>query len=53
MPNEGKPINIISLALGHADLKTMQGYLMTTQDEDWRDAGVMSLFLCLSNISSV
>ncbi len=31
--NSGKPINIISLALGHADLKTTQGYLMTTQDE--------------------
>lgn len=31
--NAGKPINIISLALGHADLKTTQGYLMTTQDE--------------------
>lgn len=31
--NSGKPINIISLALGHTDLKTTQGYLMTTQDE--------------------
>ncbi len=31
--NSGKPINIISLALGHSDLKTTQGYLMTTQDE--------------------
>ena len=31
--NAGKPINIISLALGHTDLKTTQGYLMTTQDE--------------------
>ncbi len=31
--NAGKPINIISLALGHSDLKTTQGYLMTTQDE--------------------
>ncbi len=31
--NAGKPINIISLALGHADLKTTQGYLMTSQDE--------------------
>jgi integrase/recombinase XerD len=31
--NSGKPINIISLALGHADLKTTQGYLMTSQDE--------------------
>lgn len=31
--NAGKPINIISLALGHADIKTTQGYLMTTQDE--------------------
>jgi integrase/recombinase XerD len=31
--NAGKPINIISLALGHSDLKTTQGYLMTSQDE--------------------
>ena len=31
--NSGKPINIISLALGHSDLKTTQGYLMTSQDE--------------------
>ena len=31
--NSGKPINIISLALGHTDLKTTQGYLMTSQDE--------------------
>lgn len=31
--NSGKPINIISLALGHADLKTTQGYLMTSEDE--------------------
>lgn len=31
--NSGKPINIISLALGHADLKTTQGYLMTSQEE--------------------
>ncbi|MBI3589939.1 MAG: tyrosine-type recombinase/integrase [Candidatus Melainabacteria bacterium] len=31
--NAGKPLNIISLALGHSDLKTTQGYLMTTQDE--------------------
>lgn len=31
--NSGKPIRIISLALGHSDLKTTQGYLMTTQDE--------------------
>lgn len=31
--NSGKPINIISLALGHSDLKTTQGYLCTSQDE--------------------
>lgn len=31
--NAGKPINIISLALGHTDLKTTQSYLMTSQDE--------------------
>ncbi len=31
--NNGKPLNIISLALGHSDLKTTQGYLMTSQDE--------------------
>lgn len=31
--NSGKPINIISLALGHADLKTTQGYLMTSREE--------------------
>ena len=31
--NAGKPINIISMALGHSNLKTTQGYLMTTQDE--------------------
>ena len=35
--NAGKPINIISLALGHADLKTTQGYLMTSQDEVVRE----------------
>jgi len=35
--NSGKPINIISLALGHADLKTTQGYLMTSQDEVVRE----------------
>lgn len=35
--NSGKPINTISLALGHADLKTTQGYLMTTQDEVVRE----------------
>lgn len=28
--NSGKPINIIPMALGHADLKTTQGYLMTS-----------------------
>ena len=26
-------INIISLAFGHSNLKTTQGYLMTSQDE--------------------
>lgn len=31
--NSGKPINIISMALGHADLKITQGYLMTSEDE--------------------
>ena len=35
--NAGKPINIISLALGHSDLKTTQGYLMTSQDEVIRE----------------
>ena len=35
--NSGKPINIISLALGHSDLKTTQGYLMTSQDEVVRE----------------
>ncbi len=35
--NSGKPINIISLALVHADLKTTQGYLITTQDEVIRE----------------
>lgn len=35
--NAGKPLNIISLALGHSDLKTTQGYLMTTQDEVVRE----------------
>ena len=31
--NAGKPINIISLALGHSDLKTTQSYLMTSESE--------------------
>lgn len=35
--NAGKPINIISLALGHSDLKTTQGYLMTSQEEVVRE----------------
>lgn len=35
--NSGKPINIISLALGHTDLKTTQGYLMTSQEEVVRE----------------
>ncbi len=35
--NAGKPINIISLALGHADLKTTQGYLCTSGEEVIRE----------------
>ena len=31
--NIGKPLNMISLALGHSDLKTTKGYLMTTTNE--------------------
>jgi len=31
--NAGKPLNMISLALGHSDLKTTKGYLMTTTNE--------------------
>ena len=31
--NNGKPINIILLALGQADLKTTQGYLIAIEDE--------------------
>ncbi len=31
--NSGKPLNIISMALGHSDLKTTQGYLMSSEEE--------------------